>query len=526
MPFAGYEDFDECVLENSDKEDPEGYCARIHYEATGEWPGEKAAGQLNPHKLNDDIDMVKLSKSEEEKEKSLSKADSVEKLEFDATVDRSVQMVYKLDDDFFIWGPASVEIVDKENDKIRVEALEKALPQLLKRARLSYAHTDQIVGRILERFETKEPVEVVIDGDTYERKEFPTSVLDLDDGNPPAMFVAGEVYDDTEQAQSVRKKIENGVIDSYSISGEALVTQKKVDDGRVYDDILELDLSAVTLCEEGMNQGAKFARVNGDVEDFEVAEVQAKSFEVESGGVSDPQSLRQTAKSDTMTEENQEKGESEESSTEEPDFVKRDEIPDSPASEQFVKEQLEDNLDKTVDAVKEEVEKSLPDGDLATVGYIDETVEDMVEEKMEEFDKGDDEDYEEEEKEEMEEEEEEMEEEMEEESEPVPEGEDRDKAIDDGVREALKEELPDDVWKVVSEYIGDSKAQRKSKSRSERDSQDVEDEIEKKVQRILSGDDVNSPGIPTGQREEELDKTFDNDEQEELEDSPALNNFY
>ena len=29
MPFAGYDDFDDCVRSNSDKRDPAGYCAEI-----------------------------------------------------------------------------------------------------------------------------------------------------------------------------------------------------------------------------------------------------------------------------------------------------------------------------------------------------------------------------------------------------------------------------------------------------------------------------------------------------------------
>ena len=43
MPFADYDSFSQCVDENRDKQDAEAYCAAIHYEATGEWPGEKAA---------------------------------------------------------------------------------------------------------------------------------------------------------------------------------------------------------------------------------------------------------------------------------------------------------------------------------------------------------------------------------------------------------------------------------------------------------------------------------------------------
>jgi hypothetical protein len=165
------------------------------------------------------------------------------------------------DGDMVIWGPASVEVVDKEGDKIRASALEEALPQLLRRQRLSLEHSDQLVGEILENFETDEPITVDIDGKTLERNEFPTGVLELDDMKP-SLFVAGKIWDDTRQSRQTQKDIENGDLDSYSISGESLVATTKYEEGDVVNDIKELDLSAVTLCEEGMNQGAKFGVVS------------------------------------------------------------------------------------------------------------------------------------------------------------------------------------------------------------------------------------------------------------------------
>lgn len=43
MPFTDYDSFEQCLEENRNKQDAEAYCAAIHHEATGEWPGEKAA---------------------------------------------------------------------------------------------------------------------------------------------------------------------------------------------------------------------------------------------------------------------------------------------------------------------------------------------------------------------------------------------------------------------------------------------------------------------------------------------------
>ena len=565
MPFAGYSGLDECARDHGGKDDPQAYCAKIHYEVTGEWPAEKfeqkfgedpvfdtpievaeiaikqddiplgtwkqissdtlepfrklAESETDPRRLKKTLDMVKLSKKDGVSD-ALAKADAVEKVGFDAQVNRSVSMVFKQDDEFLIWGPASVEVVDKEQDKINVEALDKALPQLLKRASLSYAHTDQLVGKILERFETDEPVEVTIDGKTYERKSFPTAVLDLDDGEPPAMFVAGEVFDDTNQSREVREKIEEGEINSYSISGEALVTQKQVDGDMVYDDILEMDLSAVTLCEEGMNQGAKFARVNGNISEIEVPNAE-KSFEVENGSVSSPEEVAATVSKSMTEEENGTEEKNEFPSDFNPDaYVKQDELEGEIATKEDLNKELNEVVEKTVDAVVEEVEKTIPseediaekaseaaeeqfkshmpDGDLATVSYIQENFAEK---------EGD---YE-------EEEEEEEEEHEEEEHEGKSPEEETEEALS---REQLKEDLPSDVWDVVSEYVGDTK----QKSEEVEESSEADD-LEKAVESILEGKEIASPGVDLGDREDELDERFEKEDEEQSTESPALSKW-
>lgn len=197
--------------------------------------------------------------------KTLSKSQTMQKVDFTAEFGGS-QTVFKAGDEFIIWGPASVEVVDKEGDRIHTEALEDALPQLLKRGRLSLEHSDQLVGEIMESFELEEPVEIDVNGNTIQRKEFPTDVLNLK-GQKPALYVCGKIYDDTRQSKRVRESIEDGELNSYSISGEALVSRSKIEDGEPVNDIVEMDLSAVTVCEEGMNQHANFATVKKDSDD-------------------------------------------------------------------------------------------------------------------------------------------------------------------------------------------------------------------------------------------------------------------
>lgn len=318
----------------------------------------------------------------------LRKSDTLEKVTFEASVDESVQAVFKADDDFIIWGPASVEIVDKEGDKISIEALDKALPQLLKRARLSLEHTDQIVGRILERFRTEQPVQIEINGQTYTRQEFPTDVLDLDDDSPAALYVAGEIYDDTQQSKRARRRIEEGELTSYSISGEALVTRKQVDGGEVYDDIVDMDLSAVTLCEEGMNQGAKYARVDGEVDDKVLAgevddEDVSKRQEVPVLQHPSTRGVNSAAKEASEVSKNMSNDDNENGEEPDEDEEKKS---NGPTLEDVMKKLPDDGELATKEDVKSEAEKavdaSLPDGDLATVESMERMVKQEVQSEL------------------------------------------------------------------------------------------------------------------------------------------------
>lgn len=263
---------------------------------------------------------------------------SISKMEFEVVTEGEVGVLFKNDDDFIIWGPASVEVVDKENDRIKAKALEDALPQLLKRQRLSYEHTDQLVGDILERYTTDEPVTVKIGDREFERSEFPTDVLKLE-GIEPALYVAGNVYNDSQKAQEVRKGIDNGDINSYSISGEAVVTEMTVKNGRVVNDILKLDLSAVTLCKQGMNQKAKFGVVS------------APSSETAKRRLT-PQRAAAVAK--------------------------------RAINKRLPMEDNDNEIKKFLDAMESALDKRLPDGELATKEDVEQMVEEKIEEKAQE----------------------------------------------------------------------------------------------------------------------------------------------
>lgn len=501
--------------------------------------------------MSDDLDLLggDIHSREEVKEK-IGKADTVQKVGFTAQVG-SIPTVFKADGEFVIWGPASVEVVDKEGDLIEASALSDALPQLLKRARLSLEHSDQLVGKIIERFETDEPVTVNVNGESFERTEFPTDVMNLD-GIEPALYVSGKIWDDTRQARETRRKIENGEIDSYSISGEALVTRTKVDDGDAYDEIVDMDLSAVTLCEEGMNQHAKFGIVTGDTEQT------AKGDEVSVDDTPDVsadslQSVAKSAVGKTMSNQDND-GSALDLETVEAKFeeVIQESLPDG---ELATKDDVEDTVNDLIEQQDRASEQDDTD-DEGTTNYRHEDVQnpfdrgfspavvermvDKITEKIEEEyglekepnpaeehilalaneydmepeevrntlsgkeggevppefqedgeDEEDDEempDMEDDEKGDMPDEEEEEE---------MPPMDDEDDGAMEYSAEELERQLPDDVYEVVSEYIEASEKSEKSDTDDSTDDEDLsKSEIQDAVEEVLKGDGINkSDGV-------------------------------
>lgn len=140
---------------------------------------------------------------------------------------------------FYIYGVASMEIVDQENDKITAKALEYGLPHLLRRARLSVDHTDIIAGEILRSL-------------THKNTTYMTTVK-----NGQLMLV-GDVWGDTKFCRSMRKAILNGEYSMFSISGMALDMETICDKEGCVNNIDKIELSAVALCKRGMNQAAHF----------------------------------------------------------------------------------------------------------------------------------------------------------------------------------------------------------------------------------------------------------------------------
>ncbi len=144
-------------------------------------------------------------------------------------------------------GYASPVLVDQEGHRITHEALAKDLPRFMadggKYANVNVMHSNVTVGRIIPSFTDKSG------------KVWKTEV------NDQGLFVVAEIRTDPAAPGIVKQVIddvESGKLRSFSISGNADNPTFTCDGDRCFYDINELELYEITLCEEGVNQEAKF----------------------------------------------------------------------------------------------------------------------------------------------------------------------------------------------------------------------------------------------------------------------------
>ncbi len=148
---------------------------------------------------------------------------------------------------YIVAGYASPVIVDLEGHKISHDALVKDLPRFMADggayANLNIMHSNITVGKIVPEFTTS-------DG-----KHYKTEVDDR------GLFVVAAIRTDEaapDVCAQVIQDIEAGKIRSFSISGNAENPKFTCVGDQCFYDIADLQLYEITLCEEGVNQEAKF----------------------------------------------------------------------------------------------------------------------------------------------------------------------------------------------------------------------------------------------------------------------------
>jgi HK97 family phage prohead protease len=175
----------------------------------------------------------------------------------EATVLKTVNTNPKIDfqilksDELYIGGYASIEIVDKQNDLITLEALSEAVKKYM---------TDPKYRNVMTNHSNVQVGEVVKDYRDTSGRLWKTDVDDV------GFFVVIKLRDDIEKAKEVGREIRKGSLRSFSIGGQALEKQKRNNkELGDYKEISKLELHEVTICEKGINPEAKFDILKQDV---------------------------------------------------------------------------------------------------------------------------------------------------------------------------------------------------------------------------------------------------------------------
>jgi len=154
--------------------------------------------------------------------------------------------------DLFVAGYASVDMVDKQGDRIPVPALKKAFDQFMGNKafrNVQLAHSGIQVG------------EVVSDYKDTEGRLWKSEVDDH------GLFVVCKIRNDIQKAREVQKQIRNGELRAFSIGGQALFrVSKTTPELGTHREITDLELHEITLCKKGINPEAAYTilKMDGD----------------------------------------------------------------------------------------------------------------------------------------------------------------------------------------------------------------------------------------------------------------------
>jgi len=147
-------------------------------------------------------------------------------------------------DDLIIGGYASIEVVDKQNDLITLEALNDAVHKFMGESNYRNVmsnHSNVQVGEVIEQYRDK-------NGTLHK-----TAVDDV------GFYVVIKLREDIEKAKEISRGIRKGTLRSFSIGGQAISKKSRTNsDLGKYNEIDKLELHEVTICEKGINPEARF----------------------------------------------------------------------------------------------------------------------------------------------------------------------------------------------------------------------------------------------------------------------------
>ena len=150
-----------------------------------------------------------------------------------------------------IGGYASIEVVDKQNDLITLEALDDAVHKCMGESNYRNVmsnHSNVQVGEVIENYRDNNGV------------LHKTGVDDV------GFYVVIKLREDIEKAKEISRGIRKGTLRSFSIGGQAISKKSRTSDSMgTYNEIDKLELHEVTICEKGINPEAKFDILKQDV---------------------------------------------------------------------------------------------------------------------------------------------------------------------------------------------------------------------------------------------------------------------
>ncbi len=191
-------------------------------------------------------------------------------------------------DDLVIGGYASIEIVDKQNDLITLEALNDAVAKYMSEKKFRNVmsnHSNVQVGEVVENYRDK------------------NGMLHKTEVDNVGFYVVIKLRDDIEKAKEISRGIRKGTLRSFSIGGQAISKRsKKSDELGQYNEIDKLELHEVTICEKGINPEARFDILKQDVGGNKMSEKLEKALEELNGLMKQVSDIHKEEEEDNMTE--------------------------------------------------------------------------------------------------------------------------------------------------------------------------------------------------------------------------------
>tara|TARA_R110002020_G_scaffold53854_3_gene150245 strand:- start:8767 stop:10128 length:1362 start_codon:yes stop_codon:yes gene_type:complete len=200
--------------------------------------------------------------------------------------------------DLYVAGYASVDMVDKQGDRIPADALGKAFNKFMDNAafrNVQLAHSGIQVGEVV---------------DSYKDSQGRVWKSEVDNHG---LFVVCRIRSDIQKAREVQKQVRDGELRAFSIGGQALFrVSKHTPEHGSHREITDLELHEITLCKKGINPEARYTILKMDDTEVEKMTESEALNEIRDSlsGI-----LKAIDKGEEKSEEKEEK--SEEKSTEE-----------------------------------------------------------------------------------------------------------------------------------------------------------------------------------------------------------------